>query len=412
MTACGPGSDAASAGAAASGRDSDPATARAADQDVPGIGDVVGLASPAADGSGEPYVTTGRSGVWMSWLEQADSARVSLRYARLDGNTWTEPRTIAVSAKFMVNWADFPSIRELGDARLVAYWLERGDGRAAYDILATFSSDGGLTWTTPVRPHSDGTATEHGFVSLFEIDGEPAAAWLDGRGYASAPGQPTSGQMSLRYTTFGPDGAPRPDEALDGRTCDCCQTDAAVTDNGPVVVYRDRSAKEVRDIAITRWLDGSWTGGTEVWHDGWVINGCPVNGPAVAAQGRRVSVAWFTAANDTAKVQVTFSQDGGSVFQPPVRVDLGNPVGRVDVAMAADGSAIVTWLEKVDVGTQVLGRRVYIDGRTSEPTILGESSEARASGFPRMTVDGDRIVLAWTVPGQPSVVRAATASIE
>jgi hypothetical protein len=44
-----------------------------------------------------------------------------------------------------------------------------------------------------------------------------------------------------------------------------------------------------------------------VHSDNWKIDACPVNGPAIAATGRRVAVAWFTAANDTARVKLAFS---------------------------------------------------------------------------------------------------------
>ena len=54
-------------------------------------------------------------------------------------------------------------------------------------------------------------------------------------------------------------------------------------------------------------------------------------------------------------------------------------------------------------------RRVHVDGRADAPVIVGASSAARAAGFPRMAVRGDEIVLAWTVPGTPSVLRVARA---
>ena len=40
------------------------------------------------------------------------------------------------------------------------------------------------------------------------------------------------------------------------------------------------------------------TATTAVYNDGWKIAACPVNGPAVAANGKRVALAWFTAPND------------------------------------------------------------------------------------------------------------------
>ena len=56
-----------------------------------------------------------------------------------------------------------------------------------------------------------------------------------------------SGNMTIR-TAFVADSI-GPGVPLDDRVCECCSTSAAMTANGPVIVYRDRSADEVRDIA-------------------------------------------------------------------------------------------------------------------------------------------------------------------
>jgi hypothetical protein len=196
--------------------------------------------------------------------------------------------------------------------------------------------------------------------------------------------------------------------------CDCCQTDAAPTSRGVVVVYRDRSEGEVRDVYTTSLIDGEWTVGRPVHDDGWVIPACPVNGPAVDARGDDVVVAWFTAAEDSERVQVAFSSDGGATFGAPVRVDGGTPGGRVDVTLLPDGSAVVLWIERAGMSetagpAEIRVRRVAPDGELSPPALLAASSSARTSGFPRMVPDGQgRLVFAWTdVSGTSPVVRIA-----
>jgi hypothetical protein len=123
-----------------------------------------------------------------------------------------------------------------------------------------------------------------------------------------------------------------------------------------------------------------------------------VNGPAVAARGELVAVAWFTAANDQPKVNLALSQDGGRTFEAPVRIDDGNPAGRVDVFFTDAQSARVTWLERVGEGAaEVRARGVLVeDGALSEPIVVTRSSDARASGFPRAVAAGGSVVLAWT----------------
>jgi hypothetical protein len=185
-----------------------------------------------------------------------------------------------------------------------------------------------------------------------------------------------------------------------------------MTSRGPVVVYRDRSPDEVRDIAILRRVDGKWTQPALVHADDWHIEGCPVNGPSVVANGEQVAVAWFTGARDTARVNVAFSSDAGATFSAPVRVDDGNPAGRVDVEFDANGRALVTWLERVgDERAEVRLRSVSPDGASSDAIVVASSAAARSSGFPRMVRSGDELVFAWTQPGDTARVRMAIANV-
>ena len=120
---------------------------------------------------------------------------------------------------------------------------------------------------------------------------------------------------------------------VDEDVCDCCQTDVARTSAGPIVVYRDRTGDEVRDIYVTRLVGGEWEPGRPVAEDGWTISGCPVNGPQLSSSGDTVVVAWFTAPEQRPVVYLAFSRDGGESFGDRIRVDEGDPLGRVDVEL-------------------------------------------------------------------------------
>lgn len=377
------------------------------------VGPVTPMESPAGPASGQPFLSVAADGsVLMSWLEEAATGH-ALRHARLRNGTWSEPGTLAESASLFVNWADFPSIIELSDGRLAAHWLARsGPGTYAYDVLVSVSDRDGLEWSEPVRPHRDGTETEHGFVTLFEHRGDLAAVWLDGRKFADSvvTGRPATNEMTVRFTTLG--AIERQEEQLiDDRSCDCCQTDVAVTADGPVVVYRDRTEGEIRDIVVSRFRDGLWSEPSTVHADGWEIEGCPVNGPAMAASAKDVVVAWFTAAHDSARVFVAFSDDDAASFGAPVRVDAGNPLGRVDAVLLEDGTAVVTWIERAPSGARVLSRRVAEDGSISTIVEVGGTSDGRPSGFPRMVRSGGNLLFAWTVPGEVATIRMATAPV-
>jgi hypothetical protein len=373
------------------------AAARAAAQ-------VTELPSPAQEGSIGPNLFAAADGrILLSWIDRLPGGRHALRFSVREGSGWSAPRLVAEGADWFVNWADFPSVVALPDGTLAAHWLVRSTGAPhAYEVRIARSHDGGASWSAPVIPHRDGKPAEHGFVSLFPArGGKLGAAWLDGREMpADAAGQARdSGAMTLRFAALAPDGTLEDEALLDARVCDCCQTAAAVTTAGPLIVYRDRTDAEIRDVARLRQHDGAWTQPQEIAADGWEIRGCPVNGPAAAAQGSRVAVAWFTAAHDAPRVKIAFSSDAGASFDTPVSVDDGRPLGRVDTVLLDDGSAIVSWVESAPAGSSLRLRRVGRGGERGPAVVVVRAGERLQNGFPQMVRAGGELVLAWTAAG-------------
>jgi hypothetical protein len=366
-----------------------------------------------APGSGEPNLTVLADGrVLLSWIEPAGNKRHALRYAtRAPGaGAWSESRTIAEGTDWFVNWADFPSVASLPDGTLFAHWLVKsGPGSYAYDINVSRSSDG-RTWTAPVVVHRDGVKTEHGFVSMIPwADDAMGLVWLDGRAMAAstAGGHGThTGAMTLVQSTMHRDGTLGPETTMDQRVCDCCQTDIARSTGAVVVVYRDRSEKEIRDNYAVRFVDGAWSTPHAIAADGWEIAGCPVNGPAVAAAGARVAAAWFTAPGGVARVKVALSDDSGATFGPPIVVDDGSPVGRVDLVMLDDGAALVSWVEGGETSS-VRARRIGAAGERGESMTVAGTSTVRSSGFPRMAQSKGEVTMAWRDAAEPPRIRAA-----
>ena len=374
-------------------------------------------AVPARPGSREPNLVVDTDGiVRLSWLEPAGSGRVALRLARLEDGAWAEPVTIASGDDWFVNWADFPSVAALDEGALAAWWpVSRGDDPYAYDLHLSLSLDGGTRWSEPVVPHRDGTPTQHGMTSLVAWPaGGLFATWLDGRVNAegvrvTADGPLPTDRMTLRSARVAADGTVSDRTLLDPRVCTCCPTEAVRSGDAVLVAYRDRTADEVRDISILRHEDGSWSEPVPVHRDGWRIAGCPVNGPALAADGQAVAAAWFTAADDAPRALLARSSDGGRRFDDPVRVDDGSSLGRLDVVLLDDGTALVSFLERTDRGEALRVRAVPVQGPPGPALTLATTTGGRTTGFPKMVRSGDEVVVAWTRTGADGALGVRTA---
>ena len=201
---------------------------------------------------------------------------------------------------------------------------------------------------------------------------------------------------------------------VDPKVCDCCQTSAARIDGGVIVAYRDRSDREVRDTAVSRFVNGAWTPPTVVHADNWEINACPVNGPVVAAMGRSVVVAWYTLAGGTPRAKLAFSHDAGVTFAAPIVLNQEPTYGRLALTMLDADRVLVSSIERGSAGAQLVVRDVRRDGRISDPVVVAPSSSDRSSGFPRMVVTGRRVLFAWTamMPDKPTQVKIASARLK
>lgn len=345
---------------------------------------MVSVAIPTTNTASSPRLSSGPDGeLLLSWLEPLDTD-VQLRFAAYRDGGWDDAKTVASSENMFVNWADLPSVVPLGGPRLAAHWLLMTTHHA-YDIAIAESTDGGESWSTPVTPHTDGTETEHGFVSIYPRGDGVDLLWLDGRKMVNEVGDdPVASGMMLRSS----------DQVIDELVCDCCQTDVAIAASGPVAVYRDRSVDEIRDIYVTRMVGGEWQTGQPIADDNWHIAGCPVNGPSITAHEDRVAVAWFSAAG-VAVVRMATSQDGGINFSAPVEIVRNATLGRVSIALLDNGEAAVSWLESASPeSAAVKVRRVLADGTLGPVRLVADT----ANGFsvPQMERHGGNLIFAWT----------------
>lgn len=368
------------------------------------------LTSPAPANSHLSRVVSDNSGqIYLSWVsEEGDLARFS--FSILTGAGWSSPIDISSGTDWFVNWADFPMLSVNGD-NMVAHWLRMSaEGTYDYNIEASFSDARDQHWSEPRVIHSDGVSAEHGFVSMLPLnEGNTLITWLDGRNTKNGD---EYGEMTLRAGIFNSSGQTLNEWELDSRACDCCQTSSAMTSSGPIVVYRDRSAGEIRDIAMTRYVNGQWTEPRPVHEDNWQIAGCPVNGPSVSARDERVAVAWFTARDDRPKVQLALSSDGGANFSAPVLVASPETNGRVGTALLDSGKIVVSWIDTAEAEAKIMLSVFSAEAELLQQVEVAKTSASRRSGFPIIESVGDSVYISWTDLSDSPQVRVARVSVK
>jgi hypothetical protein len=359
---------------------------------------VAPLQPPITGQTAQPNLTASSRGIVLSWLEHAD-ATATLKYSERDGGgAWSPARTVASSDNWFVSGADPPMVMRLTDGTLVATAYPATDvSIEAYDLQLSYSRDEGQTWSRPIAPHHDGTKTQHGFATLFEMpDNALGLVWLDGRDQELNKTDPDGGAMGLYFASFDRNWKQTAEDMADARVCECCQTTAAMTDEGPVVAFRDRSPREIRDINVTRLEQGKWSQARPLHVDGWQIDACPVNGPALSARGRQVAAAWFAALKDEGHAYAAFSADAGRTWGDAIRLDDAVALGHVDIEMLDDGSAVASWVEFVNQRAQLRLRQVKPSRERSEPVVVAGTGEGYVSGYPRLARNGNEIVVGWS----------------
>ena len=372
--------------------------------------------SPASAKSSEPNLHLANDGtLYLSWIDTSVDKKSSLKFSTLTENkVWSEPKTIAEGENWFVNWADFPEITSFSKSYLASHYLEKSaNGTYTYDVKLTFSDDNGKSWKQPLTPHTDNTNSEHGFVSKLDLNNDSMlTVWLDGRQYAySEENDSITKEMTLRGAIFNVKGDMLNEYLIDKRVCDCCQTGAAMTANGPIVVYRNRTEDEVRDIYYSRLVENQWTEPKPVFNDLWTIAGCPVNGPAIAANDNMVAVAWYTMSDNVPKVKLAFSSNNGGTFNTPILLSSDNTIGRVDLELLKDNSAIALWVDTIEEQAVIQIQRINETGEKSDIMSLAKTSNDRSSGFPRMIIKDNIAYLTYTVSGKDLSIKTLTVDI-
>ena len=305
---------------------------------------------------------------------------------------------MATGSDWFINWADFPTHAISGDQVLTNYLKKSASGTYTYDVFLSLHKLSGEKVKEDFILNTDGFKAEHGFVSIASNDSDGfLITWLDGRNTVEKDKEGDHRPMTIRFAEITNTGDIINETELDSSVCDCCQTSMTYTNKGPLVAYRDRTEEEVRDIYVTRNIDMAWEDPIAVHNDGWVIYGCPVNGPKVVSSSNNIAVSWFTVSDGIPKVNLSFSDSYGSSFGSPIKINDFSAIGRVDTAFLNEREVIVSYMEGDGDGTYLKIKKISIDGKVSKPITISKIDDGRGTGVPQLEILDDEIFIVWTV---------------
>ena len=346
----------------------------------------------------QPNLVSYNGSLSLSWISSKEENKASLNYSQYKEGRWIKPQVIASGSDWFVNWADFPAHAINQDLIITSHLKKSASGTYTYDVILNLQKLSGEKIRENFLLNTDGVKAEHGFVSIMANNEKGFfITWLDGRNTIEKKLEGDHKPMTIRFAEITDKGDVIKESELDASTCDCCQTSIAITNDGPIVVYRDRSEEEVRDIYSVKNINGTWEKPNAVHDDGWIINGCPVNGPKVAVNSKNLAVSWFTVSNNHPLVNVSFSKNNGNSFGAPLKVNDHDAIGRVDVAFLNDEEVIVSYMEVDDIGTYLRIKKVSFDGKISEPITISKIDGGRNTGVPQLEIIDSEIFIVWTI---------------
>ena len=354
--------------------------------------------NPFPENSSESFLLSTDKDLFISWTEQVLDSNF-LYVTKLEGGSWSNKKLITKGTDWFVNWADFPSIsyNNLSNSIFSFHLQKSSEETFSYDVNYHINSK--ENWKDMNKIHDDNTFSEHGFVSSIPYKDGFMVSWLDGRNtYGVGDHGHAKGAMTIRSAVLDFNGNIVSQNVIDEMVCECCQTSMAISGDIPIVVYRDRSEGEIRDIYYSRYIDSNWTEPHPIHNDGWEINGCPVNGPNVDSYGDNVVVSWFSASNGRPKVNLKFSTDNGRTFGDKILIDEvdNSPLGRVDIELISETEAMISWLSTVDGKGKLLIRKIKTNGEIGPIKVVDEISTERSTGFPQIEKFNDDVYISWT----------------
>lgn len=363
--------------------------------------------------SATPWIASLGSTVAVAWGASADGkGDIYVAVSRDGGRTFGSPvraNSTAGEARISGEIAPRVTLSPSNTALPVVSvtWNAKDNGT---EIKTARSTDGGKTFGPAISLQATGAAGDRGWqAAAADANGKLHVMWLDHRGMAAATdhathkGEGDGAEMAQRSGLYYWGGAP--ERELFKGVCYCCKTALAIGPKNEVyAAWRHVFPGNLRDMGFTMSRDGGKTFSPllRVAEDGWSINGCPDDGPAMAVDAAgTIHLVWPTVKNDAGVILYATSKDGAA-FSVPVRVPtLGSPKpSHPQIAVDATGHVVIAWDEVVNGVRHAASIAAEPGGKFGKATPLGEGM------YPVMAKADGAMVTAWVSgPAASSVIK-------
>ena len=353
-----------------------------------------------------PWVAAAGSFVAVTWGAAVNGkGEIYLAVSRDGGHAFTAPvRVNSVGGDARISGEIAPRVALMArsgvpDPLITVTWNAKG---AATEIKTARSLDGGRTFVQEKALQAKDAPGDRGWqASAADARGALHTVWLDHRAMAASKatgdhsehkgehdGVAMAQKSGLYYAADG-----QPERELFKGVCYCCKTALAIGPGGEIfAAWRHVFPGNMRDMGFTMSRDGgkTFTPLARVNQDGWSIQGCPDDGPAMAVDAKgTVHLVWPTVKNEQGVILYATSKNGAA-FSTPVRLPtLGGPKpSHPQVTVDRSGRVFVAWDEARD---GVRRAAIALIGGSTPPDVLDATTS-----YPVMAATDAGVVAVWT----------------